>query len=58
MRLQEKLKNDDYLKHVDFTFEKLEKHDLDIKKKIEPLILIKLHNSWLHNFNKKFLRKL
>ncbi len=56
MRLDDNLQNDKYIEYIEWFKEKLFENNFDIKNKIKPIFLLKLHNSWIHNFNKRFLQ--
>ncbi len=57
LRLDEKLLNDKYLKDVEWVMEKLFDNNIELKEKIESIFSLKLHNSWLYYFNRKFTNK-
>jgi len=56
MRLEDNLPNDKYLEHIEWLKERLFENSFEIKNIIKPIFLLKLHNSWLHNFNNRFLK--
>ncbi len=53
--MRNSLDSDKYSKNVEFFLNKLYEKDLSLKNKIEPLIHLKTHSSWLSDFNTKFL---
>ncbi len=57
MRQKENFEYDQYLNEIKSFLDYLYDNRSDLKEKYEPVMWLRMHAVWMHDFNKKFLKK-